>query len=241
MKRRRFITIMAGTATAMATSCRGPGSASTRRWKGVLFNAEVEFTLDGLPARDAEVLTRRCVDEMVRLEKIFSLYQPQSALCRLNREGVLDAPPAEFSELVDLALEISAETGGVFDPTIQPYWTWLGETLAAGRNVDQAEHRRQLARVDYREVECSSGRVRFGRPGMGMTLNGIAQGYFTDRIAALLRAGGARHCLVNLGEFAAIGTQADGRPGEVAVRGLGAAVPGPLRDGALAVSSGSGH
>jgi FAD:protein FMN transferase len=41
---------------------------------------------------------------------------------------------------------------------------------------------------------------------MAMTLNGIAQGYSTDRIVGLLRAAGVTNVLVSVGEIAALGT-----------------------------------
>jgi len=40
---------------------------------------------------------------------------------------------------------------------------------------------------------------------MGVTLNGIGQGYITDRVVELLRAGGVEHALVDVGKTRAIG------------------------------------
>jgi hypothetical protein len=98
--------------------------------------------------------------------------------------------------------------------------------------------------VDYRRIEVDAGRIAFARRGMAVTLNGIAQGYITDRISALLRARGFDNVLVNLGEFRALGGHADGAPWRVAV-------PDPvqpwrrlrtlaLADAALATSGGYG-
>ena len=53
--------------------------------------------------------------------------------------------------------------------------------------------------------------IRYARPGMAVTLNGIAQGYITDRVTDLLarrpgpRAGGH-------GEIYAMGERSDGQP-----------------------------
>ena len=74
--------------------------------------------------------------------------------------------------------------------------------------------------------------VRFLRPGMAMTLNGIAQGYASDRIAALLRAQGLRDVMVNAGEVMAMGQGPTG-PGW-AVRLPGTEIR--LRDQAVATS-----
>ena len=45
--------------------------------------------------------------------------------------------------------------------------------------------------------------MRFAQPGMGVTLNGIGEGYITDRVVELLRAGGIEHALVDMGETSA--------------------------------------
>ncbi len=44
-----------------------------------------------------------------------------------------------------------------------------------------------VARVGHEALEVDPARLRFARPGMGVTLNGIGQGYITDRVVELLR------------------------------------------------------
>ena len=41
--------------------------------------------------------------------------------------------------------------------------------------------------VDYRNLSVATQRIEFARLGMAITLNGIAQGYITDRVSDLLR------------------------------------------------------
>ena len=179
------------------------------------------------------------MEEMQRLEELFSLYLPDSALSQLNREGELADPPAELVDLVTKSLLVAERSGGAFDPTIQPYWTWLRETVETTGRIDPEEQTRWLDKVDYRKVSCSEEEMGFGEEGMALSLNGVAQGWITDRASEILRAGGARHCLVNLGEFYALGGQPSGKDWVVGLRGLkGEEVS--LRDRALAVSSGSG-
>jgi FAD:protein FMN transferase len=50
------------------------------------------------------------------------------------------------------------------------------------------------------------------RPGMAVTLNGIAQGYAADQVRRVLQAHGIRHALVDAGEFAPLGQNAKARP-----------------------------
>ena len=47
---------------------------------------------------------------------------------------------------------------------------------------------------------------------MAVTLNGIAQGYITDRVAALLQDAGMGDVLLDIGEVRALGRHPEGRP-----------------------------
>src|SRR5262249_24055435 len=76
----------------------------------------------------------------------------------------------------------------------------------SGAEVDAA---RSL--VNYRDIVIEGQRVGFAKPGMAVTLNGIAQGYITDRVADLLRQEGYDHAMVELGETRAIGDSPDGQ------------------------------
>ena len=55
--------------------------------------------------------------------------------------------------------------------------------------------------------------------GMALTLNGVAQGIITDRIAELLAQGGARQTLIDMGEIRALDGQPDGQPWRVTFAG----------------------
>ena len=52
---------------------------------------------------------------------------------------------------------------------------------------------------------------------MGLTLNGIAQGYATDRVVALLRAEGIERSLVDMGESRAVGARDEGVPWRIGI------------------------
>ena len=55
---------------------------------------------------------------------------------------------------------------------------------------------------------------------MALTLNGVAQGYITDRITALLAENGLTQSLVDMGEYRALGTRPDGTPWRVGLSTL---------------------
>jgi thiamine biosynthesis lipoprotein len=74
-----------------------------------------------------------------------------------------------------------------------------------------------LERVGFGRVNFDANRVALSRRGMGLTLNGIAQGYVTDRVVGILRAGGIDSSLVDMGEPRAMGSHPSGRPWRVGI------------------------
>jgi len=197
--RRRFLTVSAVALALPRAALAGAGAEA--RWRGVALGAEASLTLAGIDPIEARPVFAAMEHELDRLDRIFSLYRDDSALVRLNARGVLHAPPTELVEVLALCDRLWRSTGGAFDPTVQPLW----QAMARGGDVAGAR-----ALIGWRGVEVSAGAVRLARPGMALTLNGIAQGHITDRIAALLRGRGFGDILVDLGEVAGLGRRADG-------------------------------
>ncbi|MBW6417567.1 FAD:protein FMN transferase [Celeribacter sp. PS-C1] len=186
LSRRRFLTL---SACALAS----PAQATTERWTGSAFGAEVSLDLrgaNGLIEADLQAV----IAEIRALERRFSLYDPASDLSKLNASGQGALSP-QLREILALSHQVHAATQGLFDPTIQPLW----EALAQGEDVTAARDLIGLDRVT-REVD----HINLG-VGQKLSFNGIAQGYATDRIAALLAARGYGEALINMGEFTALG------------------------------------
>jgi thiamine biosynthesis lipoprotein len=225
----------------------GTPAPALHEWHGAALGAEARLVLAHPEPRTARWMLARCIDEVRRLERIFSLYDPDSELCRLNRAGRLAAPSQDLRILLAAALRFGNLSGGAFDVTVQPLWQLYARHFAArpgdpeGPDPRAIEAARRL--VDYRAIELG-GRIGYRRVGMAVTLNGIAQGYITDRIADLLRDAGFERVLVQLGETFAGLPPEPGAPWRVGV-------PDPaepnsllatleLSERALATSSGIG-
>ncbi|WP_157944547.1 FAD:protein FMN transferase [Mangrovicella endophytica] len=212
--RRRLLSIgavFAGSALVGASPLAA--TQADARWSGQALGAHATIRLVGAPddvARGAFASVEREID---RLERIFSLYRPDTALSRLNREGAVAEPDPELLAVLSLAASAHRLTGGLFDPTVQPVFVALAEHFsAAGANPagpSPATLERALAAVGFDGVRFDADRIAFERAGMAVTLNGIAQGYITDRIAALLRARGFADMLLDIGEIAAVGRGPD--------------------------------
>ncbi|HEY7759634.1 MAG TPA: FAD:protein FMN transferase [Burkholderiales bacterium] len=247
--RRRFLKIsaaMAGGATLRALPALSQPARHVQH--DVLLGADTEIQLYHSDARVACAAMDRCLAEVRRLESIFSLEQPASALSRLNRNGRLTDPPPELVALLDRAAHFSRITSGAFDVTVQPLWELFSRHFAVnGADVNgpaAGDIRSALSRVGYQQVQVSPERIALGRDGAAITLNGIAQGFITDRITEMLRAQGFDHVLVNMGEMRALRGHADGTPWRVGVadpdRPWHSFLTLPLLGRAIATSGGYG-
>lgn len=230
--RRRFLHISAA-AAALGVAGAPLRAGAVVRWRGQALGAHASMVLTGLDEARAQPILRAVEQELTRLESIFSLYRQGSEIVRLNAGGHLPAPSPELLSVLSLSSALHAASDGAFDPSIQPVW----QALARGEDPSRA----QVA-VGWQHVRFDTNAVRLTRPGMGLTLNGIAQGFITDRIAALLRRRGLGDVLIDMGEVAALGTRPDGGDWQAGIaRPDGQIVHHvALRDRALATSAASG-
>lgn len=210
--------------------------------------ARAGLVLNHPDRRQAETALQRVQEEIIRLERVFNLFDPNSYLSRLNRDGVLDLPPLDLVRCLSEADRISQMTDGAFDVTVQPLWNLYARHFASAPPGDAGPDKRKIAAtrqlVDYRAVRNGPRQISFSKPGMAVTLNGIAQGYITDRVAELLNANGFDNVLINLGEARGLGHREDGSPWRVGIRepdGAGdLSRKIELRNSAVATSGGYG-
>ena len=236
--RRRAITILA---SAAAVAIAGPASPARAdfEWRGTAMGADARILFSDIEPESARGIAALVEAEIDRLEQALSLFQSGSELCRLNRAGALAEPGGDLRRAVALALEIADVTGGLFDPTVQALWEahvdWFADKTHTGLPPQAvlADARRA---VDWRRIRLETDSIRLGE-NQRLTLNGLGQGYVTDRVAELLAAKGFSNILVDLGEMRALAPQRDGSPWLIARSG---AAPLHLGEGALATSEASG-
>ena len=123
LSRRRFLSLSAGvTSLGLMPLPVSAASPLLRRWIGAALGGPASIAVHHPDPGTADQLIGRCVAELGRLENIFSLYRPDWALCRLNRDGYLDGPPSDLVVLLSECIRFSRQTGGAFDVTVQPLW-----------------------------------------------------------------------------------------------------------------------
>jgi len=186
------------------------------RRSGVAFGTTILL----LVLHEDAALAGRALDaafaEIRAVERAMSLFDTGSELSRLNRDGKIASPSGQLIELLTLSAQMGRLTGGAFDVTVQPYWlAWAG-AAKRNRSPGEAELAAAHERVGADGIVLGTGEVSFARPGMGVTLNGIAQGYATDRVIKVLSGLGIAHALLDTGEFGVIGDR-EGHPWSVAI------------------------
>ncbi len=231
INRRRFLTITAAATAGLAAPAALAGPKQV--WTGFALGARASIRLDHPEAR---AIAARVAAEITRLEGVFSLYRADASLSRLNAEGRLDAPPPELLQCLTLAGAVHRASSGTFDPTVQPLWALWAERATAGTRPTQAELAAARGRGGWDEVRLDEAAIAMA-PGMALTLNGIAQGFIGDRVAALLAAEGLTDILIDTGEFVALGQRPDGRAWPVRLAQGGAA---DLSNRSLATSAPTG-
>jgi len=225
LTRRRVIQLTA----AAGLSAALPAHAANRvTWHGEALGAEAEIVIIGPKARAQEALSA-VQSDIARITDEFNLYDPESALGRLNDLKRLDHPSVMFQDLCRAVDHVHDVTGGLFDPTVQRLWNRSELSDEAG----------------WKQLSRSPEAIEL-KPGLALTFNGIAQGFATDLVAERLAEFGFGETLVNIGETRATGGPwrlglSDPEAGYLGTRTLRSGAIATSSPGALTLSSGISH
>lgn len=231
--------------SSVLPSCRREPALLT--YTSFAFGTEIHFQTYGIPESLFKTVSEATTVRLAEIDALFSLYNPESSICRLNRNGFLDEPPGEFLHLIRTAFSYGEKTAGLFDITVQPLWNfrekWKQASLPERAALEKQSWEQALSMVDFRKITATENRISFGKPGMAVTMNAIAQGHATDAIHTLLKQADVKNALVNIGEYAALGSAPDGKPWPIRIlTKTKAEIPRTLPpESALAVSAGYGH
>ena len=178
-------------------------------------------------AHDATALTNAfsaAIAEIRRLESLMTTWREDSEVSRINaaagKHAVKVGP--ETLAVIEKSVWMSEQSEGVFDITFEAMhglWKFdedLEEKIPPRAAVEAA---RKL--IDFRKIKIDHGAstVMLERPGMRMSLGGIAKGYAVDAAAKVLRAAGLTSFFVQAGgDLYVQGRKPDGSRYRVGVR-----------------------
>ena len=238
MRRRSFLqtgfALASAASTARQSSYASNGSDDKTGpvWVQRNFNAlgtAMQLRIAHRDAEAAELAIAAARADIAQVEDQMSLFRTDSAIQRLNRQGYLRHPHPDLLQVLHAAQDVAQRSHGAFDVTVQALWEVYDHARTEGRLPSPGEVASARARTGWRDLHISADTVRLARPGMGITLNGIAPGFAADKVRATLLRHGVQQALIGTGEWACIGHAEEGTAGNDASHGrdwtLGIASP----------------
>jgi len=123
--------------------------------------------------------------------------------------------------VVKRALKYYRVSNGAFDISVKPVVDLFKERFSQGQKIPPTEGELRAAlRLDNASNTVFEGRsLRSKRPGMGITLDGIAKGYIVDRASQVLNRHRIKNHLINAGgDIRTMGHGRDKKPWTIAVQ-----------------------
>lgn len=230
MRRRTFLSAAVGGAIAgMATwQLLQPGKfirnaelpSGQRLFAGadLAFGTTIGIQLYHHDQRQAELAIEDAIHQAKQIDALMSIYNERSQVFQLNRDGHLVRPDPHLLRVLQASQDFSVLTDGAFDITVQPLWqafslAAVSHTLPSNVQVESAK-----SLVSWEHLSVDQRLVKFNKPGMAITLNGVAQGYAVDLALAAVQARGISQALLDTGEFISTGTKTADRAWTVGVQ-----------------------
>jgi len=176
-------------------------------------------TLFASSVQHGDHVTTRVFEELRRLDRLLSLYDPASDISRINRRAGERAVPVHphTRDVIMRAVDLSRQTNGAFDITLEPLmrlWGFRGSTRTVPPS-DREIHSAMMT-VGVGNIVIDGPNVGLSQHSSALDLGGIAVGYALDRVAAIVRQEGIDHGLVEIsGDFIAIGAPPDSTGWEI--------------------------
>jgi FAD:protein FMN transferase len=252
LNRRSFLKLSGLLGAGLATGVMVPLTAEAIKFNKRMYKVSrtrlsmgtfVSMTLVD-PSRDnAEEAMGLAFNEIDRLNGLMNRFQSATAVGELNREGVLASPPPEVLAVVKDALSFYRVSNGAFDISVAPIVDLFKERLGNNGKTPptESEIRTLLTSVGADSIVIQGKSIRFTKPGMAVTLDGIAKGYIVDRAADVLAKRKISNFLINAGgDIRTSGERQDRKPWTIAIQDPHKKKHYPdiitMRDGAIATS-----
>lgn len=188
-----------------------------------LMGTVIEITAVAKRRVTAERAVSEALGEMQRIERVMSVFDPQSELSRINAlaaERPVQTTEEVFS-LLEKAVEVSRISEGAFDITVLPLMHLWGFMKKDGRVPAEEEISEILPQVNYRHLllNRSERSVTFRWPGVGIDLGGIAKGHAVDRALSVMLNLDIEGALIKAGgDLCSVGTKEEGMPWVIGIQ-----------------------
>lgn len=181
-----------------------------------LFAMDTVITLraDG---KHAEEAVEKAVEELLRLDKMFSTGEENSEISMLNRQGEGEVSEETLTVLEE-GMRLYKETGGLFDMTIYPLMQLWGFTNKEYHVPSEEELEKVLPLIGGERIQITGNHVTLGEDQQ-IDLGGIAKGYASARLMEIYKECGVTGGMVSLGgNVQALGTKPDGKKWKIGIQ-----------------------
>ena len=211
-------------------------------WKGSVLGAPSKVEIHSRDEKLNNYLINKINKLVLKYENIFNLQNKKSEISYLNKNKFINNPSPEFIEVINNSKFVSDKTNGLFDITVQPLWDlYYDHFIIKNRNTtpDINKIKETLKLVNWKNVVVHEDKVILNNRS-SITLNGIAQGWITDKITKLLSNNGFTDTLVDFGESYASGMFEYTRPWNILIKGKNTEKVVNVSNKAIATSGGHG-
>jgi thiamine biosynthesis lipoprotein len=203
----------------------GAADLPLTEWQGQTMGSTYTVKVVGtsLAPPELDSLKQAMEDRLKEVNRQMSHYQPDSELSRFNRAPAQQPCriSADFARLLRIAMDLSRQSGGAFDPTLGPVINlWgFGEETSQRRTPGEDQLREALARTGLRHLALTNEtELVKTMPGLQLNLSAIAKGFGVDAMAGVVRSRGFTNFYVSIsGEVFASGHNARGTDWQVGI------------------------
>jgi len=230
MNRRTFLKMSGLLSVGLASAGVIPATAEAVKFNSKMFKVSktrlamgttVSMTLIHSSRDEAEEAIGLANEEIDRLTGLMNRFDSKTAIGQLNLEGTLKDISPEIAEVIASSLDYYTLTNGAFDISVKPVVDLFKEKIGKDgkRYLTDKELKNALNRVGSDKIVLSGRTIRFRKPGMGITLDGIAKGYIVDKASKILLSRNIENHLINAGgDIRAMGARRDRNPWTVAIQ-----------------------
>lgn len=181
-----------------------------------------DITVNAENQRQADMYINLAVNEMKRVERLISSWNPRSQTSMINMNAGIQpiSVDIELYRLIERSIQISSITDGAFDisyASMDRIWSFDGKMKSM---PDENKITESVSKVGYENIILNSNdtSIFLKKPGMKIGFGAIGKGYAADRAKALLISKGVTGGIINAsGDMNTWGKQVDGEDWKVAI------------------------
>jgi FAD:protein FMN transferase len=149
---------------------------------------------------ESNVSYKKEIDSLLGIIDLsLSTYIPNSIISRINNNDSGVITDGYFQQVFNKSIEISKNTGGLFDVTVAQLINAWGFGPGRKMNMDSLVVDSLRKFTGYQLVRLEGNRLIKEKPAVKLDFNAIAQGYTVDVLAEFLEQKGIMNYLVELG------------------------------------------